>query len=196
VGGVTRARGAASGGDPGPVFAARNSCHSAGTEGVGRGTIPDLGMLVKPLALLFGRVVPAVIVAAHHSFCLPVHCRLSRSGGLIISASPVPYGDNSTELSGVPSSAHRLSPPAAARHVGQPPTPRHTLCSATMSRLAMHPASPGDAGPRGILADQLLGGLMGAPRDETPRAKPRSCGGTTSGEGLLSECGQASSAAN
>ncbi len=72
-------RGAGLGGYTAPVFAARAPCHTAGTEGVfGRRSAPDLGVLVKPLALLFGRVVPSIVVAGRHGI-LPLLLPAARS---------------------------------------------------------------------------------------------------------------------
>ena len=47
-------------------------CRRMGTPvGVASRAGPDLGMLVEPFALLFGRVVPAVVIAGKHDLHLP-----------------------------------------------------------------------------------------------------------------------------
>ncbi len=127
-----------SGGHPTPVFAAGAPCHSAGAEcALGGRSAPDFRVLVKPLALFFGSVVPAVVIAGCHAV-LP-SCLLPPGTG---SAKPILLA------SAVPRQCN-IAPPFSI-HV--PRLARGTVSAhqlrAFKSRRTHHPAGPLDVTPR------------------------------------------------
>ena len=64
-------------------------CSHRALVGISPGTAPDLGVLVEPLALVFGRVIPSVVIARQHgALNLPVrHSAPPRAEGRLCARS-------------------------------------------------------------------------------------------------------------